>query len=83
MPHDQDISRRPKEQDEQDGDQVNLAWKIQWPQQDKDYEFQDRPLNGEERRGLVVLGGIVLGGYLLGGLGQRKVRKEPAASIEQ
>ena len=40
------------------------------------FEFQDRPLNQEERNGAYVLAGILGGGLLLGGLGKNGAKKE-------
>lgn len=34
----------------------------------EEYKFEDRELDAEEKRGLIVLGGIVVGGLVLGGL---------------
>ena len=40
------------------------------------FEFQDRPLNQEERNGAYVLAGLLGGGLLLGGLGKKSAKKE-------
>ena len=42
------------------------------------FEFQDRPLNTDETRGLYTLGGIIGLGFLLGTFGARKVGKKEA-----
>ncbi|WFD35393.1 hypothetical protein MCUN1_002247 [Malassezia cuniculi] len=39
-----------------------------------------RPLNGDERRGLLVLGGIIFGGFTAGGLFRPRAREESASA---
>ena len=38
----------------------------------KEFKFEDRDLNGEEKTGLLILGGIVVGGFVLGGITRPK-----------